>query len=557
MTRMMANACDFEKMKRKIGEIFRCSIVPFGIWYLLWWLDIYTLQGQVFSERMRDVVYLFAQPFCYACLCSGLMILLGRFQRLLVPLYVYVFFVEVLEFFLRMVFGSYFTGDLLLIALNSSWDEIATVLAETFSVKTVLAVAGLACVGVLLARLLFRPRRPIGWMQRVCAFAVSCLPFLALDVGYMAVSYIPVQTLASRLIRDTIIAYRDDAELWKACKRPLPFGDVKIDRKGELPPVGVIVIGESMTRNNMQIYGYGRATTPGMCSIADGEIFAFGDVLTSWSNTQGALRHLLTELELDGNREPMCALPEVCRRAGYVCVLLSNQCHWGAYDTLDTMLFLACSPAVWISELKSERRLHDIDMVDMLGEMVATNAARPIMSFVHLAGSHSPCRSYPKELEVFPEDLSDAFNRHLAKDGQRYYNRYDNTIALTDRTFSGLVGVVRKTHRPGFVLLISDHGETPRVGSVRSMRHRDLWEIPMVVWVSEEYRRTYPETVRALRESVSKKLQQDQLFMGLLTLSHVIGHLRYEPERDFLSPRFRGRERRMVENGRKIYENDK
>ena len=92
---------------------------------------------------------------------------------------------------------------------------------------------------------------------------------------------------------------------------------------------------------------------------------------------------------------------------------------------------------------------------------------------------------------------------------------------------------------------------------MRSMRHRDLWEIPMVVWVSEEYRRTYPETVRALRESVSKKLQQDQLFLGLLTLSQVIGYSRSEPEGNFLSPRFRGRERRLVENGQAVYEDDK
>ena len=540
----------------RIGEVLRCSAVPFGIWYLLWWLDVFTLQGQRIPERTMEAIYLFAQPFCYACLCNGLMILLGRFRRLLVPLYAYLFLIVALEFSLERIFGSYFTGDLLQIALNSSWDEIVTVVGGALSVTTVLVVGGLACAGVLLARLLFRPRCQIGRMQRVCAFAVSCLPFLMMDVGYMKVSYIPRQTLAALVISDTIGAYRDDAELWKACRDPLPFGDVKIDRRGA-QPFGVIVIGESMTRNNMQIYGYGRATTPGMCSIADGEVFAFSDVLASWSNTQGALRHLLTELELDGNRRPMCALPEVCRRAGYACILLSNQSHWGAYDTLDTMLFSACSLAVWIGELKSERRLYDVDMVGMLDEMAATNAARPIMSFVHLAGSHSPCRNYPRELEVFPEGLSDAFNGHLAEDGKRYYNRYDNTIALADRTFCGLVGVVRKTHRPGFVLLISDHGETPRAGAMRSMRHRDLWEIPMVVWVSEEYRRTYPETVRALRESVSKKLQQDQLFLGLLTLSQVIGYSRSEPEGNFLSPRFRGRERRLVENGQAVYEDDK
>lgn len=205
-------------MKGKIGEVIGCSAVPFGIWYLLWWLDVFTLQGQHFSERTREVIYLFAQPFCYACLCNGLMVLLGRFRRLLVPLYVYLFFIVTLEFSLKRIFGSYFTGDLLLIALNSSWDEVVTVVGGALSVTAVLVVAGLVCAGVLLARLLFKPRCQIGRLERVCVFAVSCLPFLVMDVGYMKVSYIPVQTLASLVIKDTIGAYREDAELWEAAR---------------------------------------------------------------------------------------------------------------------------------------------------------------------------------------------------------------------------------------------------------------------------------------------------------------------------------------------------
>lgn len=522
-------------------------VLPFVIWYLLFGLDLQILRRLMPPSETKEICYLIIQPGCYAALCMAFVILLGKYRWVLVPIYVYVFVIELMELVLLLMFKAYFLGDLLLIILNSSKEEIFDFVGVFLSLKTGALVVLLVVVGYITTCTVFRRNYQLKLATRAYLFTALCCPFVFLNVCYMSVRLLPSQMLCIYFLSDTITAYESNAEFAQASRDPLPYGNVKINAPDDANLFGVIVVGESMTRNNMQVYGYARETTPRMCSLEN--IYTFRDLLSSWSNTQGALKFLLTEKELTGGREALCVLPEVCRRAGYHCVLMSNQNHWGCYDTLDTMMFSACHEATWIKELESNNMLYDVDMVNML-EMCYTNG--PTMVFMHLYGSHYPCKAYDQGTKKFPEDLKDKYTEGLNESQRRLYNQYDNTIEMTDRTFYGIVNLVKKTHRPGFVMLVSDHGEMPRVG-MRVTSDLDLWEIPMVVWISDEYKELYPEVSRQLENAVSQKLQQDQLFVGMLTLSQIMGYSRYDDKRDFLSPNFVPRTHRMVCNGTEIY----
>lgn len=526
-------------------------VLPFVIWYLLFGLDLLTLRRLMPSGEAKEICYLIIQPGCYAALCMACAILLGRHRWVLVPVYVYVFIIELVELVLLLMFNAYFLGDLLLIILNSSTEEILDFVEAFLSVKTVALIILSVVVGCITTYAVFRRSCQLKLATRACLFVVLCCPFVLLNVCYMSVQLLPSQMLCTYFLTDTVTAYASNAEFAQASRNPLPYGDVKIDVPKDLELFGVVVVGESMTRNNMQVYGYSRETTPRMCSLEN--IYVFKDLLSSWSNTQGALKFLLTEKELKGGQDALCVFPEVCRRAGYHCVLMSNQNHWGCYDTFDTMMFSACHEATWVKELKSKSMLYDVDMVNMLGTCYTNGHT---MVFMHLYGSHYPCKAYDPETKKFSEDLKDNYTEGLDASQRRLYNQYDNTIEMTDRTFYGLVDLVKRTHRPGFVMLVSDHGETPRAG-MRVTTDLDLWEIPMVIWISDEYKELYPGVSRQLENAASQKLQQDQLFVGMLTLSQIIGYSRYEDKRDFLSPNFQPRIHRMICNGAEIYAPDR
>ena len=546
-----------KEMLHKInGRWILDLVVVISVWYLLFWLDTLLIKVMRFPSDVKEFVYLFAHPILYALPFAGLTVFLGRYRWFLLPVYVYLLVIEVLETYLLHAFGSVFTGDLLLIALNSSKEEVLSVARVILSFEMVATALSIVALGLMLGRVAFRGSCRFRRMTRVGLLSLFCLP-LALNVVRLHLQD-KKQTLpiSFDVVVDTFSTYRANAEYWEACRNPAPFGDVSVSfpHKGAAP-LGVIVIGESLTRNDMSLYGYGRETTPRMCDMGD-ELYVFTDLLASWSHTVECLHYLLTEKELHAKHGTLCTFPEVCRRAGYHCVLLSNQGHWGRYDTLDTALFSACAEKTWLREERACRHLYDIDMVEMLASTVRDAPKGPVMVFVHTRGSHYPFVC-PASHEKFPPDLTDDSNRTLNAAERKTVNAYDNTVCHADATFEGLVRLVRETRRPSFVVYVSDHGETPRANNRwRVETDRDLWEIPLVIWISKEYAQAYPEMAARLRASVSKRLQEDQLFLGFLSLAQVVGYSRYETTRDFLSPDFRPRERRMIRNGKVAYEKD-
>ena len=102
------------------------------------------------------------------------------------------------------------------------------------------------------------------------------------------------------------------------------------------------------------------------------------------------------------------------------------------------------------------------------------------------------------------------------------------------------------------MIYISDHGETPSSKSWRTTTDKDLWEVPMIVWLSEEYKIARPDVWEALRAATDKPLQSDQLLAGFLHVAGIQGCGVRTPE-DFLSPDFKLRYPRKIENGRRDY----
>jgi glucan phosphoethanolaminetransferase (alkaline phosphatase superfamily) len=103
------------------------------------------------------------------------------------------------------------------------------------------------------------------------------------------------------------------------------------------------------------------------------------------------------------------------------------------------------------------------------------------------------------------------------------------------------------------MVYLSDHGESPDSKTWRTATDPDVWEVPMVIWLSDEYRLRFPETAAAVAAAVGKPLQSDQLLTGFLHLTGVRG-CGVGTSDDFLDASFVPRAVRMVEDGRKTYD---
>ena len=537
----------------RIKSPWRAGLV-FAIWYVLCLCDHFVYSDLQIPHSAAYFALMFLQPACYAGLLTAIHLLLGRFRWLLLPFFAYAWVLTCVEFCIVLMIGACQTGDLPLIVLNSSWNEIKTFFAQTVPIGAYVGVTLALVIGGLAAKTLFTIRLDVSWRFKLIGSLLLVVPFVLLDLCLLPVILLPRQMLFSGFLTDSAKNWRENNLLYDACLRPKDVGNVSVETTDEGSPVGVFLIGESVTRNRMGIYGYARATTPCLQQLKSERLFVFQNLLGCWSNTQGALRRLLTELDLNAGSEPCCTLPEVCSRAGYDCILLSNQGHWGPHDSYDSRLFLACREKTW---LEDEGGGSDLDLVRLLEDRLTGDIPKPTLAFMHQLGCHWPMTYYTPDYAKFPLAAAEACPEETNARIRALCNRYDNCVLQTDACFGKTVALLKRTKRPAFAVFVSDHGETPRQGSMRVHKDNDLWEIPMVVWVSEEYAKAYPDVIEQLELAANRRLQQDQLFAGLLTLFRITGYSRHSSTKDFLSSFFQPRQVRTIANGTVPYEKDR
>lgn len=184
-----------------------------------------------------------------------------------------------------------------------------------------------------------------------------------------------------------------------------------------------------------------------------------------------------------------------------------------------------------------KRKFYDDDLLLLLNQHLATaNEKIPEIIFLHLCGSHYPPQFYiPKEWHPYSPGTM--------------CNDYDNTIAFTDSILGEIHKLLLETKRPAFMFYISDHGESPTATHWRDLNNNDVWEIPMILWMSEDYIKCHQSFYEQLKEAIriSPSLQSDELFHGLCSIAGVSWD-NFPKEKDFTHSCFQSKKKRLLIN---------
>ena len=281
-------------------------------------------------------------------------------------------------------------------------------------------------------------------------------------------------------------------------------------------PFGVVVFGESATRHHWSLYGYSRRTTPMVEALAE-EVVVFSAVRASYWLTIQAMISMLTgkhHLEAAG----CCALPSIIRSVGFSCYFFSGQNHWGHWDGADALLFSQCNSKKYLSDSRDSVAHWDHDLIK---EMIpAVSDKRVNLCFVHLMGSHFDfAKRYPSSFSAVPDNLEDEIAKAFPSCKNKIAS-YDNSIAYTDMVLGDMIGEVRRLRPCSFVLYVSDHGESPESSS-RDVSQAGVWDVPMIVWTSEEYKRRFPDVLDALEQRKNETMTNVAVFGIVLDLMRI------------------------------------
>lgn len=235
------------------------------------------------------------------------------------------------------------------------------------------------------------------------------------------------------------------------------------------PSTVVLVLGESVNRDNMSLYGYARPTTPELIALRDEERTRLLTLRHAWSTqatTVASLSGLFSFGERDeddpaGSTQHLIAL---AKSAGYKVWWVSNhddvavdQQHARLADVVE---MINRQPG------RSSASL-DEDLLDEVEQALSDPAPRKLV-VVHLLGAHPHYRlRMPPGEHPFDDDDGDAVDSAMARDGRAAWVRefrrdYDSAIHYHDRIVARTLRLTRD-HLPaggrGAWMFLSDHGQ--------------------------------------------------------------------------------------------------
>ncbi|WP_044530379.1 phosphoethanolamine transferase [Herbaspirillum sp. B65] len=303
----------------------------------------------------------------------------------------------------------------------------------------------------------------------------------------------------------------------------------------------VWVIGESLNRANMSLYGYERHTSPTLEAMRQ-DLIVFRDVVSSEPATMASLMKMLTPADLN-DPQAWNSKPDVlmlAREAGFRIHWLSNQ---PPNDGWLGLVSRRADEQVFINKGAGRGENNfDGNLLPALQSALQDPAPKKLI-VVHLLGAHPTYdMRYPSQYAQF-DSVRDGVMEKLENADRSPWirqlrNEYDNAMAYNDYVVGNMLRLTMNTARQdnASLLLSSDHAQ--EVGHTRNHAGQSVadasgYEIPMLVWT----RAFTGKSAQDKAQLEYRPYQTDQLehtVMGLLGVQSRY----YDARHDILSEQF-------------------
>ena len=263
----------------------------------------------------------------------------------------------------------------------------------------------------------------------------------------------------------------------------------------------VVVIGESLTRNHMSIYGYNRATTPDLSSLND-SLIVYTDVVSPQVHTIPVLRRVATLANIE-HPEYITEKPslfELFNRADYETYFITNQAFGGNVETSYDIFFKLADHIYDVSTQKQPDEVIFPPLQEILNDKKAKNR----LVVIHLIGNHMAYEfRYTPSFSVFDntQDKLVLDKPFRNKEAKAVIDRYDNSVLYNDYVVYKLITMLKAQPDVDTGLIyFSDHGEEVYdtrnfTGHAYEKVSTYMCEIPFVVWMSDKYRAKRPDLI--------------------------------------------------------------
>ena len=307
----------------------------------------------------------------------------------------------------------------------------------------------------------------------------------------------------------------------------------------------VLLIGETARKHNFSLYGYKRETTPNLDTISN--LVKFSNPKSNANVTALSIPFMLTRATPKNVDLKLLEPPvlQVFKEAGFKTYWLSNQ----TIGVGSVFGLYANTADVYINTAGSlDSATYDEVLLPKLNDILKDKQTSKKFIVIHTIGNHFRYNyRYPEHFNYFTPTLQKGLSTEVAtsiSNKDKLINSYDNSIRYTDYIVSTITTKLKKQNDLSYLYFISDHGENLFDDERNKFVHgyniptKYEVEIPLFIWYSKEYEKTYTEKVNHLKAHKNALVNSTNTFHTLVDLSNI-SYENEKLEKSIASPKFK------------------
>lgn len=335
----------------------------------------------------------------------------------------------------------------------------------------------------------------------------------------------------------------------------------------------VFIIGESLQRNFMSLYGYYLPTTPNLQALEQsGNLIAFSDVVSPGAKTNDVLKYVLNFGNYESEKQrPWSAnldIVNLARLANYETFWISNQERYGQWAVASGASAQMTDHSDFTNQIPVYKYAYSLDEVMLPSiknfksgakrsplarkdESSAAEAGGTQMKdkffILHLMGSHPSYEfRYPKSFAKF--SAADISREPLDEGQKKELAHYLNTVAYNDFILSEIYKIFASDDT--LIVYFSDHAQSLyqyRGKLIHGGINRFTLEIPLIFMASDKFKEQNADLWARIAAAKDRPFLNDDLIHAIAEILEMTDLPEYDPTRSVINADFNASRPRIIE----------
>ena len=335
----------------------------------------------------------------------------------------------------------------------------------------------------------------------------------------------------------------------------------------------VFIIGESLQRNFMSLYGYYLPTTPNLQALEQsGNLIAFSDVVSPGAKTNDVLKYVLNFGNYESEKQrPWSAnldIVNLARLANYETFWISNQERYGQWAVASGASAQMTDHSDFTNQIPVYKYAYSLDEVMLpsirnfksgakkspLARKDESSAAevngtqkKDKFFILHLMGSHPSYEfRYPKSFAKF--SATDISREPLDEGQKKELAHYLNTVAYNDFIVSEIYKIFASDNT--LIVYFSDHAQSLyqyRGKLIHGGINRFTLEIPLIFMASDKFKEQNADLWARIAAAKDRPFLNDDLIHAIAEILEMTDLPEFDPARSVINADFNASRPRIIE----------